>query len=71
MTDSEKLSRILKIVDKQQQETYIPTKWKPVIDHLEKSGCDPLKVLEALIGLDNLFEERQKRIEREAKEKDK
>lgn len=65
MSDSQKLDRILKILDKQQQETYIPSKWKPVVDYLEETDRDPVKVLEMLIGLDSVFRQREERLKRE------
>lgn len=64
----QKLDRILKILDKQQMDSYIPVKWKSVVDYLEDTGRTPQQVLEFLIGVDALFKDQEERLKREGKE---
>jgi hypothetical protein len=56
MNDSQKLDQILAILNKQQLETYIPTKWKSVVDYCEHEDLRPEKVLELLILVNQLCE---------------
>jgi hypothetical protein len=67
MNDSQKLDQILQILNKHQLETYIPTKWKPIIDYCEQEELRPERVLELLImavGMSNHMNRKEK--EREA-----
>lgn len=56
MNDSQKLDQILQILNKQQLETCIPTKWKSIVDYCEREDLKPEVVLELLIFMNGLSE---------------
>jgi hypothetical protein len=56
-----KLDQILNILNMQQIETYIPIKWKSVIDYCESEELKPERVLELLVVVVNIANKQNKK----------